>query len=401
MMEAAAGGGTTLRFAIAGLGQAGSGMVSTMVKHPNITITAAADLNPETLKRFADDFGAETYTSAEELFKSPNVDAVYIATPTHRHTEHAIAAMDQGKHLVVEKPMALTLDQAEAMIEAAERNGVQLVVGHSHSFELPIKRIREIVQGGELGRLRMINTWYFNDWIYRPRLPEEVDTSLGGGVVFRQGSHQFDIIRFIAGGKVRSLRAMAEVWDPSRPAEGAHTVFLEMEGGVVATAVYNGYDRFHTTELTYGVLEQGAQADPSAYARARMALRSTGGPEGEVALKRGLAYGAGNPRRAEAPPPHQPTYGLMVVSCEKGDIRQSPDGLLVYGEDDVREVELPRGQTGRDAVLGELYDAVVHGRPPVHDGRWAKANLEVCLAVLQSARERREVFLEHQVAVRD
>ena len=389
-----------MRFAIAGLGQAGSGMVSALVKNPRVAITAAADLNPETLGRFQADHGAETFGSLEELCKSPNVDAIYIATPTYLHTEHAVAAMEQGKHLVVEKPMALTLEDADAMIGAAERNGVRLVVGHSHSFELPIRRIREIVVSGELGALRMVHTWYYNDWMYRPRLPEEVQTSMGGGVTFRQGSHQFDIIRMIGGGVVRSLRANAGVWDESRPAEGAHTVFLELEGGATATAVYNGYDRFHTSELLHGVLEQGALADEPAYARSRTALRSTGGPEGELTLKRRMAYGSGG-RREPGLPPHQPTYGLIIVSCERGDIRQSPDGLLVYGEDDVREEVLTKGQTGRDAVIGELYEAVVSGRAPLHDGRWGKANLEVCLAVLRSSSERREVFLEHQVAVRD
>jgi len=86
------------------------------------------------------------------------------------------------------------------------------------------------------------------------------------------------------------------------------------------------------------------------------------------------------------------------VSCEKGDIRQSAHGVYVYGEDERREVPLSTGDTGRDAVVRELYDAVVKARVPAHGGRWGKANLEVCLAVLASAQERREVLLSHQTA---
>jgi phthalate 4,5-cis-dihydrodiol dehydrogenase len=87
------------------------------------------------------------------------------------------------------------------------------------------------------------------------------------------------------------------------------------------------------------------------------------------------------------------------VSCEHGDIRQSPDGLLVYGDKQKWEVPLSPDETPRDAVVAEFYDAIVQGRPTVHNGRWAKATLEVCLAVLNSARQRREMMLSHQTAV--
>ncbi len=83
------------------------------------------------------------------------------------------------------------------------------------------------------------------------------------------------------------------------------------------------------------------------------------------------------------------------MSCEKGDIRQSAHGVYVSGEDERREVPLSTGDTGRDAVVRELYDTVVKARVPAHGGRWGKANLEVCLAVLASAQERREVLLSH------
>ncbi len=92
---------------------------------------------------------------------------------------------------------------------------------------------------------------------------------------------------------------------------------------------------------------------------------------------------------------------MTVASCEHGDIRQSADGLTVYGEQDKRTIPLATDETGRDAVVRELYDAVVHHRPPVHSGRWGKANLEVCLAVLESAQQRQEIFLSHQIATQD
>lgn len=311
-------------------------------------------------------------------------------------------ALEQRKHVVLEKPMALTLDDAELMIQTAARTGAHLVVGHSHGFEPPIRQIRDIVRSGELGRLRMRHNWYFTDWIYRPRNPGELNTELGGGVTFRQGSHQFDLLRLIGGGLVRSVRAMTGVWDEERPTEGSHVVSLEFEDGTPATAVYSGYDRFHTTELTVGVGEQGQRADMSAYGRARSALRAAGSTEAEVVLKRAVSqYGGPRSRRSADPAPHPPFYGLTLVSCEKGDIRQSADGLTIYAEDEKREVPLPTDETGHGAVVRELYEAIVHDRPPLHSGRWGKANLEVCLAVLESARLRQEICLSHQVPTLD
>ena len=93
----------------------------------------------------------------------------------------------------------------------------------------------------------------------------------------------------------------------------------------------------------------------------------------------------------------QPFFGFTVVSCEKGDMRQTPDGLKIYGETEQREIQLPPGNRGREAEVEELYNAVVHQRPVFHDGRWGAATLEVCLAMLESAAQRKEIFLSHQV----
>ena len=391
-----------IRFGIAGLGTAGSALIGPVTRNPAFQMSSAADLDADTLARFKADFpAAETFTSVESMAASDALDVMFIATPTQLHTGHVLAAIAGGKHVVTEKPIATQLEDADQMIEAADKAGVVLMVGHSFGYETPIREIRRIVKHGELGPLRMLHNWYYTDWLYRPRNPEELDTKLGGGVTFRQGSHQFDIIRLIAGGMVRSVRAMTGRWDAARPTEGAHTVFLEFEDGVAATAVYSGYDRFHSAELSFPVGENGRELDLSRYGGARAALAETGGSEGEAGLKRGARYGSARSRATSGPAPSQPFYGLTVVSCERGDIRQSPEGLIVYGQDAKREVPLPKRVTGRDNILTELQEALSHGRPPLHDGRWGKANLEVCLAALQSARERREVHLSHQKAVDD
>src|SRR5207253_234403 len=96
---------------------------------------------------------------------------------------------------------------------------------------------------------------------------------------------------------------------------------------------------------------------------------------------------------------HHEFYGLTVVSCERGDMRQSPDGLFVYEDEGRREVPVPVRGSERDAELDCLYEAWRNDRPlPSHDGRWGKATLEVCLAIRESSRLRQEVLLKHQVA---
>ncbi len=96
---------------------------------------------------------------------------------------------------------------------------------------------------------------------------------------------------------------------------------------------------------------------------------------------------------------HHPYFGLTVVSCERGAIRQSPDGLVVYGQNGLQEIPVARTMRGRAAELAELHRAITEDRPVQHDGRWGRATLEVCFAILQSAHEAREVVLSHQVSL--
>ncbi|WP_102348696.1 Gfo/Idh/MocA family oxidoreductase [Bacillus sp. Marseille-P3661] len=387
-----------LRIGIIGLGNAGSALIPAILKHPHVSVSAASGRNKEKLEKFSSDFGAKAFYSIEDICRCPEVDAVYIATPTEYHDEHVRIAAENKKHIIVEKPIAVTLDEASNLIHLAEKNGVQMMVGHSHSFEPPIKKMREVIASGELGKVRMINNWYFNDWIYRPRIPTELDTKLGGGITYRQGSHQFDIIRYIGGGAIRSVRAMTGKWDPTRPTEGAHTVFLEFEDGTAATAVYNGYDHFHTTELTFGIGEGGPSVRSNEYGKSRFTIKNLKDPTEETLLKSQKGYGGKFSKDYSKQQTEQPFFGLTLVSCERGDIRQSPNGLYIYGDEEKYEITLD-GKTGRDLMIEELYDAIYNDKKLIHDGHWGMANLEVCIAVLESSEQRKEVYLQHQVSI--
>ena len=372
-----------LRVGLVGVGVGASQLLPALTASPHIQLVAAADVRLAALEQFAREFGAQTYASVEELADNRRVEAVWVATPNQLHARHVIAAAERGKHVIVSKPMAITLAEAAAMNLAAERNGVKLLAGHTQSMAPTIRKMAELVHSGELGQLGMLHTWHFTDWMYRPRLPAELDVSQGGGPVFRQASHQVDIVRYIAGGVVKSVRANVVQLDVARGAPGAYAALLEFADGTPATIVYSGYGHFAMSEL----LSNDRPAPPSMVGTARSA-------EEEAALKEALRY-TGTPRSSAN---SLGLFGLTLVTCAGGDLRESPDGLFLYQHGTVRPVPVPDELRGA-AELEELYQAVRFEKPIVHDGRWGEATLEVCLAIVESARTHAEVRLSRQTAL--
>jgi predicted dehydrogenase len=305
----------------------------------------------------------------------------------------------------------MSLEDCTAMINAADAAGVKMLAGHTHSFDPPIRRMAEMVRDKALGDLLMVNTWNFNDFNSRPWPSAELHAT--HGPVLNQGPHQVDIVRLIAGGLARTVRA-STVWDHVRQCVGGYTCHLEFEGGVSATLVYDARAFFDVAELHSWVAEDGGQRAPEANLRVRRhfdELAAHHGDDLEVALeeqKEQGRYGAAAPSAESltlwgysepGDVVNQPFFGLTVVSCERGAIRQSPEGLTVYGQRGIEHVPVDRTMRGRAAELAELHGAITEDRAVHHDGRWGRATLEVCHAILTSAREGREVVLSQQVAV--
>ena len=386
---------------IAGLGRAFTIMVPTLANDPRIKLVAGADPLPEGRALFASQFGAKTYPTIEELCDDGDVEVVYVATPHQHHAEHVGIATARGKHVLVEKPMAISIAECQAMIDAAKAAGVVLVVGHSHSFNAPVLRTRALIESGAYGKPRMISALNFTDFLYRPRRPEELDTARGGGVIFSQAAHQIDIVRLFGGGRVKSVRAVTGSWDPARPTEGAYSALLTFEDGAAASVVYSGYAHFDSDELNGWIGEMGLPKDRSRYGAMRKALQASK-PGQETARKAARNFGG----KDYAPSPIVPAgtrqhqhFGFMVVSCERADLRPQPDGVMIYDDMSARLDPVAVPDIPRSEVIDELYAAIVEGTPPLHNGEWSLATLEVCLAMLQSAREQKEVALTRQVGV--
>src|ERR1700722_15019463 len=281
-----------LKLGVIGLGRAFTLMLPTLAADPRIRMVAASDPRAEARERFAQEFGAKVYEDAETLCADPDVHAVYVRSPHQFHVAHVKCAAKHGKHVLVEKPMALTVDECEEMIAAANEANIKLLIGHSHSFDLPYFRARTMIRSGAYGRVRMINALNFTDFLYRPRRPEELDTAQGGGVVFSQAAHQVDIVRLLAQAKATSVRAFTGNWDAGRNTEGAYSAQIKFDDGSFASLTYSGYAHFDTDEFMgwWGELGQGRDGDAS-YGRARQNLQKATSVADEIAMKNARAYG--------------------------------------------------------------------------------------------------------------
>ena len=380
---------TPLRLGVAGLGRAFSVMLPTLTGHPAVRLVAAADTRAEARKRFSGEFSAKAYDTVAALCADPAVDAVYVATPHQFHREHALQAAQAGKHLLIEKPMALTVEDCTAIVDAARRAGVHVVVGHSHSFDAPVRHLRKLIESGAFGRVRMINALNYTDYLHRPRRAEELDTSKGGGAVFNQAAHQVDIVRLVAGAPVTAVRAVTGSWDVTRPTEGAYATLLTFANDVFASLVYSGYGHFDSDEFEGWIGEMGQTKAPYP-GQARPRFKSQ---EDEAAYKNARNYGGADFRPPGAAAAHQ-HFGTLLVSCDRADLRPVQNGVMIYQDGSSRLDAIPSPGVPRAEVIDELCQAVVHGTTPLHDAAWGLATVEVLMAMLQSARDGRDVRLK-------
>lgn len=379
-------------------------MLPTLAHHPRVMLAACADPRPEARARFTQDFaGSRAHESFDALCDDPDVEAIYLATPHQHHAAQAIRAARAGRHVLVEKPMATTLADCAAMIEAAARAGTVLMTGHSHGQDGPVRHARRLIATGRYGAPRMFTALDCTDFLWRPRRPEEFDPALGGGVVFIQAPHQFDVLRVLGGGRLRDIRAQAFAWDPARPTEGAYNAFCTFEDGATATATYSGYGRYDSDALLDWIGETGVRKHSVAagVARGRLAHMR---PQEEIAARLARGYGsAGQPPGLPpaAPPDFHHHFGFVLAQCERADIRLTPEGLEIHDDTGTVLERTPLPPLPRGEVFDEFCGAVRGGPAPRHDGAWGMATLEAAFAVLESARTGRQIALRHQIAFRD
>jgi predicted dehydrogenase len=207
----------------------------TLHQHPQAQVVAAGNLHPESLKRLAADFGIpKTYSDFAALAADPEIDAVVIGLPNYLHAPVTIQMLQAGKHVLCEKPMALSVAEGEQMIAAAQRANRKLMIAHMWRFDREIVWLRDLVASGQLGRIFKVKSHAI--WLYDGPKPGSwfvTPEYAGGGALADMGIHSIDTLRFVLGA-ARPTKVFANVGTHFKdiPLDDTATVLVEFEGGI-------------------------------------------------------------------------------------------------------------------------------------------------------------------------
>lgn len=238
-----------LNFAIYGCGVISKTHAAALQDIDGAQLIACADFNPAAAEVFAAAYNIQMLPDWNALLQSKDIDAVCICTPSGTHAPLAIEALNAGKHVVLEKPMALNTAQCDEIIAAAERTHTRITVISQLRTSPDIIRAKELLQSGALGKIIMCqlhmcyyrpDTYYLGSW----RGTKKMD---GGGALMNQGIHGVDLLRHLMG-PVKQLSSVVRTLLHNIEVEDAAAVALEFESGAIgvitaSTATHPGYDR--------------------------------------------------------------------------------------------------------------------------------------------------------------
>jgi len=203
------------------------------------SLVAVCDVNEAAAQRIADEHRVKkVYTLVEDLLEDGDFDAVDICLPHDLHALVAIAAAEAGKHVLVEKPMALSMEEADAMIAAAGKNDVKLMCAFCERYDPQYVKIKELVESGAIGQVLCSRADHNQNvrtteghWIRQK-------ARLGGGAVFSAGCHRIDLLHWIVG-EVDAVSCFGVFWPERMEGEVAGTVSLQYVNGAVGTMMIN------------------------------------------------------------------------------------------------------------------------------------------------------------------
>lgn len=224
-------------------------------------LAGVADARPDAAKSFAETYQIRAYESVEDLLSSPDIDAVCICTPSGLHAPLAIQAAEHGKHMVIEKPMALTVASAEEITAACEKKHVTAAIVSQLRFSPDVQCVRSLVQSGEMGQIISANLemkYFRSDEYYAASNWRGTWKMDGGGALMNQGIHGVDIMSFIMGG-VKSVNGQIKTLAKKIEVEDTAVAALEFCNGALGTltasvATAPGYPRTLTISSTKGTL---------------------------------------------------------------------------------------------------------------------------------------------------
>src|SRR2546422_4260669 len=246
----------TLRFGIIGCGVIGSTHAEAITNLPGAQLVAVADITPIHAQKLADMYNVTAYTNLQEMLDRKELDVVNICTPSGNHREHACAAMRSGRHVIVEKPMEITLPAIEEMLRVQQECGVKLAVISQHRFDPASLKVHDLIEEQACGRLVLGNAivpWWRSQAYYDSGEWRGTWQFDGGGVLMNQSIHSIDLLQWFMG-PVRSIYAYTDTLAHRMETEDVAVAVLRFANGALGTiaATTGAYPGVSTRIEIYG-----------------------------------------------------------------------------------------------------------------------------------------------------
>jgi len=230
-----------MKVGIIGAGFWGEKHAQAIAEISNAELVASNRTNKAALDEFTKKYGGRGYTDYKGLLADPQVEAVAIATPHHLHTQIVLEAAKAGKHILLEKPMALNLEECDLILDAVRQAGVTLMVGHTNHFIPHNQKVKILLDSEEYGKPVMAIDRTLKSWWAPNRREWHLDRNLGGGMWMTIGVHNIDRLTWLIGSRVSSVSAQLATSFHNQQADDNVMAFLRYENGVAATVINVGY----------------------------------------------------------------------------------------------------------------------------------------------------------------
>lgn len=230
------------RVVVIGGGAIASRHLEAMGQVRQLEPVALADIDGEKAGQLAQSFGIRAYTDYRDMVKKERPHIAIVTLPHFLHKEAAVYCAGEGCHVLLEKPMAISVGECDEIIEAVRGSGVKLLVGHTQHYFPENVKAKELIDSGELGRLVMINDIRHVHY-YQPSRPAWFfdKAKAGGGILTNLGSHSIDKIRWLGGSPIARVRSSVSYCGSRGDVEGGGLIFLENAEGIPAVISQSGY----------------------------------------------------------------------------------------------------------------------------------------------------------------
>lgn len=234
--------GTELKVAIIGGGIIAGNHLAAIRATDGLRACAIAEIDADKGDALARRHDIAAYRDYRLMIEQERPEVAVIALPHHLHRDAAVFAASQGCHLMLEKPMAISVAECDDIARAAEASGIRVLVGHTQQYIADNLYARELIRGGQLGRAVMIHDIRHTDYFSPSRPGWFLEKSKsGGGILANLGAHSIDKIQWLTDGLVRKVDASTSHFGSRGDVEGSGIVYMELDNGIPATIVQSGY----------------------------------------------------------------------------------------------------------------------------------------------------------------